>query len=97
MGLANYYRRFIPDMASEAGVLNDMLQDRKSWKWTDECETAFTRINESLISDTVLTHFDPKLPLLLATDASPTGLGAELSHGEERPIAYVSRSMSKAE
>ena len=45
--------------------------------------------------------YDPELPLLLATDASPTVLGAVLSHrlsdGKERPIAYASRTMSKTE
>ncbi|XP_041674675.1 uncharacterized protein K02A2.6-like isoform X1 [Drosophila eugracilis] len=45
--------------------------------------------------------YDPSLPLLLATDASSTGIGAVLSHrltnGNERPIAYASRTLSQAE
>lgn len=45
--------------------------------------------------------YDPSLPLILATDASKTGLGAVLSHqlkdGRERPIAYASRTMSSTE
>lgn len=45
--------------------------------------------------------YDPNLPLVLATDASKTGLGAVLSHrlvnGQERPIAYASRTMSPTE
>lgn len=48
----------------------------------------------------ILTHFDPKLPLQLACDASPYGVGAVVSHimpnGVERPIDFASRTLSKA-
>ena len=46
-------------------------------------------------------QYNPALPLLLATDASNTGLGAVMSHRLsnrlECPIAYASRSMSATE
>ena len=49
-------------------------------------------------------HFNTlneKLPLKLDTDASQYGIGAVISHilssGEERPIAYASRTLSKSE
>ena len=49
----------------------------------------------------VLTHYDSDLPITLATDASPYGLGAVLSHvmrdGEERPIVYSSKFLTSAE
>ena len=54
-----------------------------------------------LLQDRVLIHYDPDLPLVLATDSSSYGLGALLSHrtpeGVERPIAYASRSLSETE
>ena len=50
-------------------------------------------------------RYTPELPLRLACDASPYGIGAVLSHitdsshitYEERPIAYASRTLTNAE
>ena len=54
-----------------------------------------------ITSEQVLTHYDPVLPVRLACDASPTGIGAVLSHlmpdGSERPVAFASRSLTKTE
>ena len=48
----------------------------------------------------ILVHYDSKKPLILACDASDYGIGAVLSHmvkNEDRPIAYISRTLSSAE
>ena len=70
---------------------------RKAWSGvgTADCTTAFDTVKAQIASDLVLTHFDSALPVRVASDASPYGLGAVLSHvmptGEERPIAFASR------
>ena len=70
-----------------------------SGKAPAECETAFHNVKEMITSEQVLTHYDPSLPLRLACDASPVGIGAVLSHvmndGTERPIAFTSRTLIK--
>ena len=52
-------------------------------------------------SDFVLTHFNTRMPLVLACEASAYGLGVVLSHtsdlGIDKPIAFASRRLSKAE
>ena len=49
----------------------------------------------------MLAHYDPKLPIQLAGDASPYGVGAVISHimpdGSERPVAYASRTLTASE
>ncbi|KAL1446335.1 hypothetical protein WDU94_012228 [Cyamophila willieti] len=53
-----------------------------------------------MCSEKVLTPFDPHVPVVLATDASPYGIAAVLSHtidNTEHPIAYASRSLTSSE
>ena len=49
----------------------------------------------------MLVPYDEKRKLILACDASPYGVGAVISHvmddGEERPIAFASRTLTKSE
>ncbi|XP_034157776.2 LOW QUALITY PROTEIN: uncharacterized protein K02A2.6-like [Pangasianodon hypophthalmus] len=101
LGFVNYYNRFLPNLATVLHPLNALLQAGKKWMWTKQCTEAFREAKRLVMSDTVLTHFDPHKPLKVACDASPYGIGAVLSHvmsdGTERPIAFASRSLSAAE
>ncbi len=57
-----------------------MLESNYQWNWTDQCEEGFYHVKVMIASDLVLTHYDLDLPLQLACDASPVGIGAVLSH-----------------
>lgn len=101
LGMANYYNKFIPNLACITSPLNQLLKKGVKFHWSEQCEQSFKRIKQEILSERVLIYFDPSKPVILATDASPTGLGAVLSHrmedGSERPIAFASRSLSSSE
>lgn len=101
LGLVNYYHRFIPNSSTILHPLNQLLHKDKKFVWSSECSQSFKKIKEIIASDQVLIPYQRDLPLILATDASPHGISAILSHrlptGEERPIAFASRSLAKAE
>ena len=80
LGLINYYGKFIPNLATILQPLNSLLQARKKWNWSVECAQAFQEAKSQITSAQILTHYDPTLPIKLASDASAYGLGAVISH-----------------
>lgn len=100
LGLASWYRRFVPHFASASAPLSDLLKKNKKWSWTDDQEKAFRELKDVLVSAPVLTCPDFSRPFILQTDSSSIGLGAILSQvfeDGEKPIAYASRSLTKNE
>lgn len=74
----------------------DLFGDR----WTPACQTAFDTIIKKLTTAPILGFADTKLPYILHTDASTSGLGAALyqeQQGWKRVVAYASRGLSKCE
>ena len=101
LGAVNYYRRYLPNLSSVIAPLDKLRGKGVPWKWSKEEREAFSKLKSLLCSESVLTFYDPRLPLKLDCDASKSGIGAVLSHimldGSEKPIEYVSRTLSSAE
>lgn len=101
IGLVNYYGKFLPDLSTVLSPLYRLLRKEDKWCWGKEQQTAFEKVKSLLTSDRLLVHYDPDQELILACDASPYGVGAVLSHrgedGQEKPIAFASRTLAKAE
>ena len=99
LGLAGYYRRFIPEFSGTAAPLSDLTRATAPNKvvWTSTCEEAFQKLKTALTDGPILTSPDYSRQFLLQTDASERGVGAILSNwdeqGVDRPVAYYSRKL----
>lgn len=101
LGTVSYYRRFIPRFAHIAKPLTSKLRgNAKSFEITPDFEQAFIKLKEIMATDLLLAYPDFDSPFILTTDASNVAIGAVLAQsvdGKERPIAYLSRTLSRAE
>ena len=100
LGLASYYRRFIPDFSTIAKPLYKLTEAKAEFAWTEQCQLAFDSLKGLLTSGRVLAYPTREGKFVLDTDASDHGIGAVLSQfqdGVEKPIAFASRTLSKSE
>lgn len=101
LSLLSYYGKFIPHLSTLIVPMTGLLQKDAKWEWSASCQTAFDGAKKQLLSNRVLVHYNPELPLILTCDASPVGIGAVISHqlpdGSEKPVAFASRMLTKAD
>ena len=101
VGLATYYRKFIPNFATVCKPLHRLTEKASSFVWNDQCQNAFDTVKQLLTNAPVLSY--PLLqgqPFVLDCDASNVGVGAvllQLQDGEEKVISYFSKCLSKSE
>ena len=99
LGLAGYYRRFIPDYATIAAPLTELIRkyEPERISWSEGCNRAFCELKGRLLSYPVLRNVNFSLPFTLQVDASDVGVGAVLSQideeGMDHPVAYFSRKL----
>lgn len=94
-----YYRRFINRFADLAAPLNQLSRKGVEFKWTETCQKSFETLKSALLRPPILQfpNFEPENQFILKTDASNFALGAVLSNGDDRPVAFASRQLTKAE
>jgi len=103
IGLASYYRKFVPNFATIATPLTNLLRKKQpeQVQWTPECEAAFEQLKANLTHTPVLKVPEVNKPYIVYTDASDVGLGAVLSQlgddENQHPIAYASRKLKPRE
>lgn len=101
IGLAGWYRRFIPDFATITAPITALLKKNvKKFEWTAEANEAFVKIKSALTSAPILANPDYNRPFIIQSDASDVGMGAILVQGEgedEKVIAYFSQKLSSAQ
>lgn len=100
LGMIMFYSKFMKNLCVKLRALYELLKKEKEWKWTDECQKSFELCKKELLGDHILTHYDPKKPIVITCDASDEGISGVLSHvidGHERPVLFVSRTLTNAE
>ena len=108
LGSCVYLSRFIKDYAKVSAPLYALEATLRSPStklhpnhWGEDHERSFITLKAALASSPVLAFPDFSRPFILLTDASNSTIAGVLlqidAHGIERPIAYASRRMNKAE
>jgi hypothetical protein len=96
LGLAGYYRRFIPNFSKIAKPMTQLLEKEAKFKWSPQCEEAFLTLKKLLTTAPVLAQPDIEKPFDVYCDASGTGIGGVLMQ-DGRAIAYASRQLRRHE
>ena len=100
MAFCNYYLKPVKNFAEVAKPLYRLTSKGVNFTWEKEHEHAFLLFKTRLLQASFLTLPNFRHHLVIETDASETALGAVLSQiidGEERPVAFKLRVLSKTE
>ena len=99
--MVSYFSAFLPSLHGVRYPLSHLLEKKATWNWSAQCESAFSKLKAMLSSKLLLTHYNPKLPIVVAADASTHGLGALILHifpdGSEKAVTHASRTLTPAE
>jgi hypothetical protein len=92
LGLAGYYRRFIPDFSKIVKPITGLLINDTKFDWSSKCNEAFEQVKVLLTTAPVLAQPDIEKPFYVYCDASGSGLGCLLMQ-EGQVIVYASRQL----
>lgn len=101
LGMASWFRRFIRNYAEITASITSTLKKGKPFCFDGQAIESFNKLKVALTTSPVLSHpvFDKRF--YVQCDASNLGIGAVLyqldAEGLERPIAFHSAQLSKAE
>lgn len=102
LGLAGYFRRFIPKFPTLAAPLLEHIKSSPKLAWTPQCTQAFSDVKQALINATGMRHPDLNRSFHLYTDASDYAYGAVLMQTQSPdssllPVAWIGRKMNSSE
>ena len=100
LGFCSYYRSFVQGFSHQAAPLHELTKKTVKFEWSDAYDDAFNKLKARLVNSPILGYPRDEGLFILDTDASLYGSGAVLSQiqdGEEKVIAYGSKSLSKTQ
>ena len=96
IGTLNFMSVFIPNLAQKTFLMRGLLKNNVQYVWTSDMQKEFENAQKAIAEATLLHHFNPKLPVIIETDASLKGIGAVLMQ-DGRPVRFLSKSLTPAE
>ena len=101
LGLAGYFRRFVEGFSNIARPISNLLKKNVEFKWDEECQKAFNKLKNILVTRPLLALYDVQAKHEVHTDASSHGLAGILmqtdQQGVSRPVSYFSRATTECE
>jgi hypothetical protein len=104
LGLAGFYRRFIPNYSNIIKPLTNLLRKDIPFEWSSQCQTSFNELKTKLTSTELMLQYPNfEEPFYLYTDASNHAIGAVLQQRDSnnpnsyKPVSFASRTLNKAE
>ncbi|GBN30407.1 Retrovirus-related Pol polyprotein from transposon 297 [Araneus ventricosus] len=100
LGLASYYRDYIPNFSEIVLPLTDLTKRKvpNVLQWSIEAGETFVKIKDELVRMPTLHTQNISRPFWLYTDASATAIGACVAQhddvGKELPIAFFSKKLT---
>ncbi|GFX69693.1 retrovirus-related Pol polyprotein from transposon 412 [Trichonephila clavipes] len=90
----------LKNFSTIARPFHKVTEAKQKFIWTVDCNNAFKKLKDALISAPILAYTEIGKQFILDTDASHESIGAVLSQeidGRERVIAYFSMCLFKLE
>lgn len=100
MGLARYFRKYIPEFASRTACISKLTKKSERFVWGSLQDIAMNYVCAYLSKRPLLTIYYAALPIKLHTDGSAIGFGAILfqRHGKHlKVVSYFSRRATAVE
>nr|CAD2181854.1 unnamed protein product [Meloidogyne enterolobii] len=102
LGMASFFRKFIPNFAELANPLNKLTRGRNpSFIWSAKEKLVFNELKEKLTQSPCLQPPNFEKPFHLFCDASNVAYGAALMQSEDdinlHAVCYWSRTLSESE
>jgi hypothetical protein len=96
LGLAGYYRRFIPNFSKIAKPMTQFLEKEAKFKWSPQCEDAYLILRKLLTTAPVLAQPALRSHLMCIMMHPARGIGGVLMQ-DGRAITYASRQLRRHE
>lgn len=95
LGLASFFRRFVPNFSVIAKPLTNLLKKDARWLWGEEQENAFRKLQKSLVDRPTLALYNPQAYTELHTDACKIGVAGILL--QEMTTIFLSQLLTSVD